>query len=258
MDLVRHHRVGFVRTSAIFLVAGIALGLASGRLELAHSAAASYARHKLPVKVASTSTQVATNDQPTESNLLKWLDIGVNADPDSRAAAVLHIQDALAGQSIKGSVAYYAVTGSTHADVRQSMESRRGRYTHADFDANTEWRIHYKYTPAATVDAGSSTFTADETITITMPQWQNEKDGDPALAHTWDTYIRDLVFHEEGHYLIDEACLAAMRNRVARLPGNAPFADVDALCKQTMRDYSVMNDDYDRETRHGATQGASF
>jgi len=235
------------RTSAIFVTFGVAVGLTSG------------AGRNMPAKSRVARVVVPWTDigQPTEASLLKWLASGVNADPDSRAQAVVHIQDALAGQSIKGSVAYYGITGSTHVDIRRSMEARRSRYTHADFDANTEWRIHYKYTPAADQN-GASTFTADETITITLPQWQTEKDGDAALARAWDTFSRNLLFHEEGHYLIDEACLAAMRARVARLPANAPFADVDALCKQTMRDYGAMNDDYDHVTNHGATQGASF
>jgi len=236
-----------LRTSAIFVTFGVAVGLTSG------------AGRNSPVKTHAARAVVLAQDvdQPTESSLVKWLSSGVNADPDSRAQSVLHIQDAVAGQSIKGSVAYYGVTGSTHVDIRRSMQTRRSRYTHADFDANTEWRIHYKYTPAAEQN-GASTFTADETITITLPQWQTEKDGDAALARAWDTFSRNLVFHEEGHYLIDEACLAAMRARVARLPSNAPFADVDAVCKQTMRDYGAMNDDYDHVTNHGATQGASF
>jgi len=245
--LLHIDRRRFLRTSAIFLTCGVVIGLTSG------------AGRNMPLGSRVNRSIVPTSDvdRPTEAPLLKWLASGVNADPDSRAQAVLHIQDALAGQSIKGAVAYYGVTGSTHVDIRRSMEARRSRYTHADFDANTEWRIHYKYTPAADQN-GASTFTADETITITLPQWQAEKDGDAALARAWDTFSRNLVFHEEGHYLIDEACLAAMRTRVARLPADAPFADVDALCKQTMRDYGAMNDDYDRATHHGATQGASF
>lgn len=201
---------------------------------------------------------ILDNEQSPDVDVRRWLDLGVDAAPDARARAVLHLQDLMNGQSITGKVAYYPVDGVTKAQIRGAMDAARGRYIRGDFDAITEWRIHYHYTPSTASAPGTSKFTVDESIVITLPELANRKSVDPALADAWDDFSRHLLYHEEGHYLIDEATIVALRARVAHLPGNTPFNDVDALCKRTMDEYSAMNKEYDSVTDHGVTQGASF
>lgn len=209
-------------------------------------------------RIGQPDTRAAVRVLPSidEVSLLGALETGVNGDAGDRSRSVRLVQSAVAGESVRGRVAYYPVVGATRDAIRRSILLKRGRYTHEDYDANTQWCIHYRYSRGKSPSPGSSTFTASEDITITMPAWSGV-DGSE-VGRVWHAYSRHLRYHEEGHYLIDEACLAAMTARVAKLPGDAPFSQVDALCKQTMRDYDAMNVDYDRITNHGATQGAVF
>jgi predicted secreted Zn-dependent protease len=194
----------------------------------------------------------------SEPEILRLLESGVNGDTQARSRSVERIQAAVADQDITGDVAYYDVAGDTRSAIRRSIVETRARYTHADYDANTQWHIHYKYSPGRSADRGASTFSVDESITITIPRWVDHGTADSGVSRSWTTYSRNLLFHEEGHYLIDEACVLAMRERVSELPGNTPFSQVDEMCKQTMHEYSQMNADYDRITNHGETQGAAF
>ena len=85
---------------------------------------------------------------------------------------------------------------------------------------------------------------------MTAPQ----PDPTPADRTAWDRYLAALMVHEAGHvaYTYDRRSdvLAAIRS--------ATCATADRAARAALAAIDAYHIAYDRETGHGATQGASF
>lgn len=103
-------------------------------------------------------------------------------------------------------------------------------------------------------------------ITIGIPQW----DG---CDHCWDKMLEGLVGHEKGHAdlckaigekLINDISAATVTscdhdcNSAGNAAGAALEAKIDQLFKDATDSYSQQSQDYDVQTDHGETQGATY
>lgn len=98
-------------------------------------------------------------------------------------------------------------------------------------------------------------------ITYTMPTWVDRERANKRLRRYWDAYIAKLWTHEEGHGDIALE-IAKEISSIISTPRTGP--DCKELAKDALKrgeDFLKANTaqrDYDKETRHGATQGAVF
>ena len=169
----------------------------------------------------------------------------------------------LAGPS-DDSIERYVVTGTTPAAMRMALDKARPATSDGkQHDATTRWFVRWRYSPAA-VPAGCGVGRFDvslETVT-TLPDWSDEPAAPQALVRRWGRYFQALLVHEAGHRIIGGAAAAALRDAGSRVP---PQSQCDLLAtevKRTAEDvlnyYRRRDRDYDLETEHGRTQGASF
>ena len=160
---------------------------------------------------------------------------------------------------------YYSITGATGKQLREQMnqlgpiDKTEGRR----YDARTDWYVRWNYRYA---NKGGqckiTTSTVNTDVTITLPQWNPPASASRALVKRWQRYLKALRTHEDGH---KDQGLAASREILAllkRFPAQRSCPELEtaanAAAQRIIKKYNQRDIDYDRKTRHGATQGAVF
>ncbi len=156
----------------------------------------------------------------------------------------------------------YKVQGNSVSDLRTRMmqdgpvdEQKRH---HPGY---TTWRVTWTFgCDVAGGDARLERVNVRVDVKYTLPEWQKPGDADPGLVAKWQDYMAALRKHEDGHRDIG---LRAGR-RILELLQQSPAAEscpaagraaneAGQKILQSSRDEEL---EYDRVTRHGATQGA--
>jgi predicted secreted Zn-dependent protease len=163
------------------------------------------------------------------------------------AAGTVDIPDA--------TVSYYDVSGATADELRAHLNALRpAAYDGSKGDAVTTWYIQWDWPGYGTgsCDLAAATVTYD--IKVVFPYWIEPVNPDPALVSRWTTYTRNLATHEEGHvdYVVDhyQSVDAAIKGATCTTADGAAKAALGAIRQHDL--------DYDADTDHGATQGATF
>lgn len=163
-------------------------------------------------------------------------------------------------------VEYYEIAGRTERELRAAM-NRLGPKT-ADgvpFDGNSLWESHWDFTYAPN-PSGSECRLRTLVVTVDlkrlMPRWKDRATAPAGLGAKWDRYIAALDVHEDGHEDIGLAIGAEVRRRLSALD-RAPtckelHASLDREGQAVTDEFATRDAAYDRETDHGATQGAQF
>lgn len=177
------------------------------------------------------------------------------------AACVLPAEAAV---DINDQVERYGIEGSTPADLRREMNAKGPRVSDGRrYDGHTRWHVSWRYHYSSTRGSCAiASVTTSVKVTITLPQWGNESRGDNAMRAQWSRYLAALELHEQGHRRHGVDAATDVDLAIAALPpaGNcdALGANANALGMRILQKYQQRDRDYDRDTRHGATQGARF
>lgn len=171
---------------------------------------------------------------------------------------------AQAAVTLTDHVERYAISGSTAADLRREMNANGPQGAGGRrFDGYTNWYVswRYQYNNTGSGCAIASVATSVK-VTMTLPRWRNEGSANSATRQQWARYLAALEQHEQGHRRHGVEAAHEVDHAIASMP---PAADCDtlgshanALGTSILRKYNQRDLDYDRETRHGVTQGAQF
>lgn len=158
----------------------------------------------------------------------------------------------------------YQIQGKTIAELRRSLNQLRPWKTAArPHDAQTEWRTRMQYrTLTLPGSAWCTNFATVTQITLTLPGWTATNGASEETLREWNRYQRALIEHEAGHARHAREGTVELHRRI-KLVEPQPDADslrqrVDAVLAEVQAEVRKKDADYDRETRHGATQGALF
>ena len=93
---------------------------------------------------------------------------------------------------------YYAVTGASFREIRQSINAARP--WKESFDGITQWTVEWNFNYAP-VPAGCacSGFTTTTRIITTMPRWKPPAGVAPEVVEQWTRFFVALAQHEAGH-----------------------------------------------------------
>ena len=165
---------------------------------------------------------------------------------------------------ITDQVEYYDIQGSTALELRYDMNTK-GPQAASGYrvDGYTRWHANWRWRYRNT---GSScaieSVRTTITVRMTLPRWQNERSADLATQQEWARFLAALERHEDGHRRNGVAAGDEIDRRVASLPPAATCAALgaiaDELGKRIVQRYIQLDADYDRDTGHGATQGARY
>lgn len=138
---------------------------------------------------------------------------------------------------------------------RQSPIREEGRVYHGHTQWSIEWRFWWRETPnqRCRIDQVKVSVTAR----IRLPQLVG---GTPAQRQRFDKYQAALNRHELGHYRLATQAGEAIDAHLRNLPSEASCRTLETVANEAghriQRRYRELNDQYERDTRHGRSQGA--
>ncbi len=159
---------------------------------------------------------------------------------------------------------YYEVKGSSEPELRCDMNHNSCRWDDGrKYDSVTSWRVKWNYDyDRAPQSCTAVSFKASVEVVFLYPKWVHAGGVPQPLVAKWDSYMKNLTVHENGHRDIAVKAATELSQSVGKLPP-APSCsgldrEVQTLCRLRMK---KLNDDeqaYDVSTKHGFTQGAIF
>jgi len=160
----------------------------------------------------------------------------------------------------------YFVSGQTAAELRQQMNRLGPADSHDGkiYDARTDWQINWRFTYQQKINGQCVIQLAEVDVELTyiLPQWRDETSAPADLQQNWQTYLQALTLHEQGH---GKRALETGEKIYRALLAVPPAADcpsleesANAAARQVFDAGESLQAQYDRETGHGATQGAVF
>ncbi len=157
----------------------------------------------------------------------------------------------------------YTISGSSEAALRSAMTSSSPLDHGKHFDAHTEWYINWSYPfDRENGEGGTGAVSVTLTTTYHYPIWNADPSAPPALDAKWQKYMTSLHAHEEGHAEHGRDAADEVERTLSALPAASDCTIMDktanARAHAIIDRYAAEDVTYDAETKHGATQGATF
>ena len=173
--------------------------------------------------------------------------------------------DADAAPVIKRKNSTYEVSGETPAEVRAQIDVHGPMHPKEKkrYDGITEWDLSWKYqmTRRGKIWIVTSRIVTLD-IRVKVPQWADRKKAPPLAQRQWKIYRSNLIRHEQGHVNIATRAAHAIDKYIGTYGGATSVkqmrANIDRNAKLILEKFRKYDISYDKRTRHGMTQGASF
>lgn len=127
------------------------------------------------------------------------------------------------------------------------------------FHGYTRWNVRWTFRWWREA-SGRCAITEVTTRLRTEVQLPELRSGTPAQQAVFDRYLRALSHHEEGHAQFGRDAAQAIDQGIAALPAAPDCATLErqanALGHRLLPEHAEREKQYDRDTRHGASQGA--
>jgi predicted secreted Zn-dependent protease len=165
---------------------------------------------------------------------------------------------------VKEKYEYYEVCGICEKDLHCDLKQKCITWNDGKkYDSVTSWKIKWDYGYNNVSNAcKANSFIVNVEVIFRLPKWVRTDEAPQALVDKWDTFVRNLLTHEKGHRDLAIAAASELARSVAELPPAETCADLDkkvqALSRSSMKKLNEEEKQYDINTNHGQTQGASF
>lgn len=159
-------------------------------------------------------------------------------------------------------VDYYDVEGDDIHALRRAL-AERGPVGDdgVRYHGYTRWQVGWSYRLA---HRGPRCVLQSHAIRVegrmTLPRWEPPPGAAEGLVREWEAYSAALREHEDGHYAIGTAAAAGSRRRLGELRGTVGCEALEQAIGETaeavLDEFRARERAYDRDTGHGASQGA--
>ncbi|HYA86826.1 MAG TPA: DUF922 domain-containing protein [Nitrospirota bacterium] len=159
---------------------------------------------------------------------------------------------------------YYEVQGDSISTLRCDMDHNSCRWDDGKrYDSITSWRVKWDYGhDRAPQSCAAVAFKASVEVVFRYPKWVHDDGVSQALVAKWNTYMKNLTVHENGHRDMAVEAVAELSRAVADLAPAQNCSDLDrevrVLCRLKLKKLNEDEKAYDVSTKHGLTQGAIF
>jgi len=160
---------------------------------------------------------------------------------------------------------YYNIKGNTAKELRKEIDSKGQRYPGGKkrYPAFTKWHTKWEFKYGS---KNSKCYISQVTVTLTInytyPKWINKNKASKELQKKWDTYIKNLITHEKGHAKIAQNAAAEVEKAILNTPMVNKCEDLgnnaNKIGKNVIKKWTDIEIKYDKDTKHGLTQGAKF
>ena len=156
----------------------------------------------------------------------------------------------------------YTVDAQPEQTLRQALNAATPITADGQrFHGHTRWDVHWTFRWWRE-PSGACRITEVTTRLRTEVQLPQLRRATPDQRALFDRYLRALSRHEQGHVQFGRDAANAIDQGIAQLPSAADCAtlerEANALGHRLLREHAEREKQYDRDTRHGATQGAKL
>ncbi|QIG79712.1 DUF922 domain-containing protein [Stakelama tenebrarum] len=153
------------------------------------------------------------------------------------------------------SVAYYDVRGATARDIRSAINAVRPTEPHhaTPVDAYADIRWYWRW-PTSSGGCDLASAQVRMQVTVLLPRLENIDALPVPLQQRWRGYLEALGEHEAGHIAIARRSASAIRDAIAA----SDCRNANKAARSAAASIQLAQIAYDRETRHGKAQGATF
>ena len=176
---------------------------------------------------------------------------------------LIWFQPAFAEPEIRESYRYYEVYGDDPIAIRQSMNKQRKANVKGGYDAYVSWFLRWRFKYSDDLNGCYiSNVSTQLKVRYTLPRLSNLAAKTKSTQARWRAYYDALLEHEHGHRDWGVNAARAIESKLKAMPYYRNCLDlrIDAQRKAShvLATYLRGEKNYDRITRHGATQGAIF
>jgi predicted secreted Zn-dependent protease len=171
-----------------------------------------------------------------------------------------------AGVTVDARLQYYDVTAASLTDLRRGMIQLGPRWEGRSYQAVTQSRFRWGYVVESArgpVDSASSVLCQPRKVRVTVqtvvvfPRWNPSAEPDSAMLEWWHQLNAGLMEHERGHARLSVKTagdIAKSLEAMAPVPCDDLARQVSSAGQQRIIVERRQQVEYDRSTRHGATQ----
>lgn len=160
---------------------------------------------------------------------------------------------------------YYTVYGYTADQVRAEMNQCSPSVAGSgDFNAFTSWWLNFKFvlsTPDTNNFCTVQSAGVVVHVTSSYPQWSTSAYAAAGLSTEWQTFISNLTTHENGHRDLATQYASQLYNGLLSYPSTDCSTASQSVTSYGNSQITALNQaetNYDSQTNHGATQGATL
>ena len=180
--------------------------------------------------------------------------------------AHIDLGPAPAGVTLDTKLEYYDVTAASLTELRRGMMQLGPRWEGRSYQAATQSKFRWAYvveSPRSLVDSASSVLCQPRRVRVTVqtvvvfPRWNPSTEPDSAMIEWWHQLNAGLMEHERGHALLSVRTagdIAKSLEAMAPVPCDDLARRVQTAGQQRIVVERRQQVEYDRSTRHGATQ----
>ena len=188
---------------------------------------------------------------------LAALAINAGACAPATAGPELKLGAVPSGVTVTTEMEYYYINAETLFQLRQGL-ARGPRVNGRQWEAATQSQFHWTFVreQSASGCAARDARVALK-VKVVFPRWNPMGDPEPEVYQWWEQREIGLMEHERGHALISAKAAEEIRREIEGI--SAPTCDLLTSQASTRANRRVALQreeqlDYDRSTRHGATQ----
>ena len=159
---------------------------------------------------------------------------------------------------------YYEIRGNNEQELRKQMCKNGCAFNDGKkYDSLTTWHLKLDYGyDRATRSCAADSVKVNVAINFRYPRWVRTDDAPRQLVDKWDTYMKNLVMHENEHRDMAVAAATELSKAVAALPPASSCTELDrevrALSRERIEKLNTDEKRLDETTSHGKTEGAIF
>lgn|SRR5512143_784301 len=176
----------------------------------------------------------------------------------------LPIKNTVLPPVIREAYEYYEICGCCETDLKGELRQKCITWKDGKkYDALTNWKVKWDYGHnRAGKTCSADSFTVTVNVRYYLPKWAKPDHAPRELIGKWESYTKNLLTHENGHRDRAVDAAADLTRTVADLPPFSTCSDLDRevniISRARMKRLEEEQKQYDRETGHGAAQGALF
>jgi predicted secreted Zn-dependent protease len=185
--------------------------------------------------------------------------VALAADPDGASDAQATAAMPAAVQ-VSAAATFYDVEGTDVRSLLASLRQRGPSDGQGTGAASTSWVFRWSYQPALDSACRVQAAHVNLELAYTYPQWNAAASAAPSVANAWQGYLARDELHEHGHRDIAEVAATDLARALEALPAQSSCDALADAARATATDllarHAQAQAAYDRETGHGAPQGA--